>query len=79
MSGPLVSINPTTGAEVWRGSSASAQECQEAMSRAHSRFGAWSAMSADDRCRIALAFAAAVRARTTELASAVNDTRTRPV
>lgn len=68
----MISLNPSTGAEVWRGAAATAAECGGAMSAARAAFADWSRCPQSEREEIAGAFATAVRARAGELASAIS-------
>ena len=68
----MVSLDPSTGAEVWRGTAATADECDAAMSAARRAFEAWSRRDPVEREDLARAFAAAVRRRSGDLARAIS-------
>lgn len=68
----LISIDPSTGAEVWRGAMASATECDQAMRAARAAFGEWSSREPAERIELARTFAATVTARRGELAATIS-------
>ncbi|HEX7854346.1 MAG TPA: succinylglutamate-semialdehyde dehydrogenase [Sphingobium sp.] len=67
----LISTDPCTGAEVWRGPMASAAAIDTAVSRARIAQPDWESGPLDDRIAIARAFAATVKADSARLAQCI--------
>jgi len=71
-SGPkLVSLNPATGAEIWRGAEADAGEVDRAVRAARTAFPGWSSTPLEGRLALVRAFAAAVTERKERLAETI--------
>jgi len=71
-SGPkLVSLNPATGVEIWRGAEADAGEVDRAVRAARTAFPAWSSMPLEARLALVRAFAAMVTERKERLAETI--------
>ena len=68
----LVSYDPSTGDEVWRGSVSSPAACDETMRRARAVFANWARRDADERSEIARTFAGVVRARRSEISAVIS-------
>ena len=64
----FTSINPATGAEIWRGNAAGEAEISAAVSAARAAFPAWAARSFEDRHALVMRFKEAVEARKEALA-----------
>src|SRR5690242_13968003 len=64
----IVSTDPCTDEEVWRGPAVGAPEVDAAVKRARAAFPAWARRSLDERAEIATRFAALVKARREEVA-----------
>ena len=64
----FTSINPATGAELWRGNAAGEAEITAAVSAARAAFPAWAARSFEDRHALVMRFKEAVEARKEALA-----------
>ena len=64
----IVSTDPCTGDDVWRGPAAGAAEVDAAVSRARAAFPAWAGRSLDERAAIATRFAELVKERREEVA-----------
>ncbi|WP_144154147.1 succinylglutamate-semialdehyde dehydrogenase [Paraburkholderia sp. BCC1885] len=75
----FASRNPGTGATVWEGRSASAQDVDLAVRSARQAFAAWSALSLDDRCGVVRRFAALVSERKEALAEAIGRETGKPL
>lgn len=69
---PLISLNPATGSEIWRGKAASGEQVREAVAAAKQAFQQWRATDAGDRIRIAEAFRDIVRGEVESLASLIS-------
>src|SRR5581483_11861792 len=69
---PLVSLDPATGREVWRGRGATAADVDRAMRAARAAFAGWSRAPHDERERTLRAFAAALEADAEGLAAAIS-------
>ncbi len=79
-SGPAFSSrNPGTGATVWEGRSASADDVERAVTSARRAFATWSAVSFDERCAIARRFAALLTERKEALAHAIGRETGKPL
>jgi succinylglutamic semialdehyde dehydrogenase len=64
----IVSSDPCTGEEVWRGPAAGASDVDTAVERARAGFPVWAQRSLDERAAIAARFAALVRERREDVA-----------
>ncbi|MFL6683514.1 aldehyde dehydrogenase family protein, partial [Paraburkholderia graminis] len=73
------SRNPGTGATVWEGNSASADDVDRAVRGARRAFAAWSALSLDERCAVVRRFAALVTERKEALAEAIGRETGKPL
>jgi succinylglutamic semialdehyde dehydrogenase len=79
-SGPVFrSQNPGTGATVWEGKSASAEDVERAVKSARRAFPTWSAMPFDARCEIVRRFAALLTERKEVLAHAIGRETGKPL
>jgi succinylglutamic semialdehyde dehydrogenase len=65
------SIDPATGATVWEGAAATADEVATALSRARAAFPKWAATSLDERIALARAYKAALEAERDSLAALI--------
>lgn len=65
----LVSTDPCTGEEVWRGATTAAGELDGVLARARSGFAAWSTRPLEARHAVARAFAELAKARREEIAT----------
>jgi succinylglutamic semialdehyde dehydrogenase len=78
--GPAFSSrNPGTGATVWEGKSACAEDVERAVASARRAFAPWSAMRFDERCAIARRFAALLNERKPALAHAIGRETGKPL
>jgi succinylglutamic semialdehyde dehydrogenase len=78
--GPVfASRNPGTGATVWQGHGASADDVDHAVRSARLAFAAWSALSLDDRCGVVRRFAALLGERKEALAEAIGRETGKPL
>ncbi|MGF6967039.1 succinylglutamic semialdehyde dehydrogenase [Paraburkholderia sp. WC7.3g] len=78
--GPVfASHNPGTGAVVWQGNSASADDVDRAVRSARRAFAAWSALTLDARCAVVRRFAALVTERKEALAEAIGRETGKPL
>lgn len=68
----VVSYDPSTGDEVWRGAVSSPADCDRAMLRARAAFADWAGRDADERSAIARTFAGVVRARRSEISAVIS-------
>ena len=75
----FASRNPGTGATVWEGNSASADDVERAVRGARRAFAAWSASSLDERCAVVRRFAALVTERKEALAEAIGRETGKPL
>ena len=75
----FASHNPGTGAAVWEGNSASADDVDRAVRSARRAFAAWSALSLDERCGVVRRFAALVTERKEALAEAIGRETGKPL
>ncbi|PZR40505.1 succinylglutamate-semialdehyde dehydrogenase [Paraburkholderia fungorum] len=75
----FASRNPGTGAAVWEGNSASADDVDRAVRSARRAFAAWSALSLDERCVVVRRFAALVTERKEALAEAIGRETGKPL
>lgn len=75
----FASRNPGTGATVWEGNSASADDVDRAVRSARRAFAAWSAFSLDERCGVVRRFAALVTERKEALAEAIGRETGKPL
>jgi succinylglutamic semialdehyde dehydrogenase len=75
----FASRNPGTGATVWEGQSASAEDVDRAVRSARRAFAAWSALSFDDRCTVVRRFAALVAERKEALADIIGRETGKPL
>src|SRR5580698_4584728 len=75
----FASRNPGTGATVWEGASASAEDVGHAVLAARRAFGEWSARSLDERCAIVRRFAALLTERKEALAEAIGRETGKPL
>jgi succinylglutamic semialdehyde dehydrogenase len=75
----FASRNPGTGATVWEGHSASADDVDRAVRSARRAFAAWSALSLDDRCGIVRRFAALLTERKEAIAEAIGRETGKPL
>ena len=64
----FISINPATGAEIWRGNAAGEAEITAAVAAARAAFPTWAVRSFDDRHALVMRFKEAVEAKKEELA-----------
>ncbi|MGV2287245.1 succinylglutamate-semialdehyde dehydrogenase [Trinickia sp. YCB016] len=79
-SGPaFASRNPGTGATVWEGKSASADDVDRAVKSARRAFAKWSAVSFEERCAIARRFAALLTERKEAIAHAIGRETGKPL
>ena len=75
----FASRNPGTGATVWEGASASADDVDRAVRSARRAFAAWSARSLDERCAIVRRFAALLTERKEAIAVAIGRETGKPL
>ncbi|MCX4164341.1 MULTISPECIES: succinylglutamate-semialdehyde dehydrogenase [Paraburkholderia] len=75
----FASRNPGTGATVWEGASASADDVDRAVRSARRAFAAWSAQSLDERCAIVRRFAALLTERKEAIAVAIGRETGKPL
>ena len=75
----FASRNPGTGTVVWEGNSASADDVDRAVRSARRAFGAWSALTPDERAAIVRRFAALVNERKEALADAIGRETGKPL
>ena len=75
----FASRNPGTGATVWEGNSASADDVDRAVRSARRAFATWSALSLDERCAIVRRFAALLTERKESLAEAIGRETGKPL
>ena len=75
----FASRNPGTGATVWEGNSASADDVDRAVRSARRAFAAWSALSLDERSGVVRRFAALVTERKEALAEAIGRETGKPL
>ncbi|RQH07560.1 succinylglutamate-semialdehyde dehydrogenase [Paraburkholderia dinghuensis] len=79
-SGPaFASHNPGTGAKVWSGNAATADDVDRAVKAARRAFGDWSLTPFETRCEIVKRFAALVTERKEELAHAIGRETGKPL
>ena len=79
-SGPaFASRNPGTGATVWEGRSASAEDVERAVKSARRAFATWSAASFEERCAIVRRFAALLTERKEAIAHAIGRETGKPL
>jgi succinylglutamic semialdehyde dehydrogenase len=79
-SGPaFASHNPGTGATVWSGNAATAEDVDRAVKAARRAFGQWSLTPFETRCEIVRRFAALVAERKEELAQAIGRETGKPL
>ena len=79
-SGPaFASRNPGTGATVWEGKSASADDVDRAVKSARRAFAKWSAVSFEERCAIMRRFAALLTERKEAIAHAIGRETGKPL
>jgi succinylglutamic semialdehyde dehydrogenase len=75
----FASRNPGTGATVWEGNSASAEDVDRAVMGARRAFAMWSAVSLDERIAVARRFAALINERKEALAEAIGRETGKPL
>jgi succinylglutamic semialdehyde dehydrogenase len=75
----LVSYNPATQAEVWRGKTASAAQVEEAIAAARDAFGTWMSLSIDERCRYLEKFTQILTTRSKDLAQLLSEETGKPL
>jgi len=75
----LVSFDPCTGAEVWRGPAADASAVDAAVAAARSAFPAWAAMPLDERIACLRRYQDAVRSRADEFAALISRETGKPL
>jgi succinylglutamic semialdehyde dehydrogenase len=68
----LISYDPSTGAEVWRGAVSSPADCDRAMRSARAAFRGWAHREQAERSEIVRAFAEVIRARKSDLSAAIS-------
>lgn len=79
-SGPaFASHNPGTGAQVWSGNAATAEDVDRAVTAARRAFAEWSLTPFETRCEIVKRFAALVTERKEELARAIGRETGKPL
>ncbi len=67
----FASVNPATGAEIYRGKSATDVEIRQAVAAARAAFPAWAALDYEDRLKIVHKFKDTVEAKKEELATLI--------
>ncbi len=75
----FASRNPGTGATVWEGNSASAEDVDRAVTCARRAFAMWSAVSLDERIAVVRRFAALIGERKEALAEAIGRETGKPL
>ncbi|BEU21934.1 succinylglutamate-semialdehyde dehydrogenase [Paraburkholderia terrae] len=75
----FASRNPGTGATVWEGNSASAEDVDRAVMSARRAFGMWSAVSLDERIAVVRRFAALINERKETIAEAIGRETGKPL
>jgi succinylglutamic semialdehyde dehydrogenase len=75
----FASRNPGTGATVWEGNSASAQDVERAVTSARRAFAMWSAVSLDERVAVVRRFAALINERKEAIAEAIGRETGKPL
>ncbi|MGT2471327.1 succinylglutamate-semialdehyde dehydrogenase [Paraburkholderia terrae] len=75
----FASRNPGTGATVWEGNSASAEDVDRAVMSARRAFALWSAVSLDERVAVARRFAALINERKESIAEAIGRETGKPL
>ena len=75
----FASRNPGTGATVWEGNSASAQDVERAVVSARRAFAMWSAVSLDERIAVVRRFAALINERKETIAEAIGRETGKPL
>ncbi|WP_109484170.1 succinylglutamate-semialdehyde dehydrogenase [Paraburkholderia sp. C35] len=75
----FASRNPGTGATVWEGNSASAEDVERAVMSARRAFAMWSAVSLDERVAIVRRFAALITERKEVIAEAIGRETGKPL
>ncbi|WP_176052641.1 succinylglutamate-semialdehyde dehydrogenase [Paraburkholderia caribensis] len=75
----FASRNPGTGATVWEGNSASAEDVDRAVMSARRAFALWSAVSLDERVAVVRRFAALINERKETIAEAVGRETGKPL
>jgi len=75
----FASRNPGTGATVWEGNSASAQDVDRAVVSARRAFAMWSAVSLDERIAVVRRFAALIHERKETIAEAIGRETGKPL
>jgi succinylglutamic semialdehyde dehydrogenase len=75
----FASRNPGTGATVWEGNSASAQDVERAVASARRAFAMWSAVSLDERIAVVRRFAALINERKEAIAEAIGRETGKPL
>lgn len=79
MTPELISTDPCTGAEVWRGPVADAADIDRAIADARLAQPRWERAGVEERCEVARRFAAAVKTRSQELASVISRETGKPL
>ena len=75
----FASRNPGTGATVWEGNSASAEDVDRAVMSARRPFALWSAVSLDERVAVVRRFAALINERKESIAEAIGRETGKPL
>jgi succinylglutamic semialdehyde dehydrogenase len=75
----FASRNPGTGATVWEGNSASAEDVDRAVMSARRAFALWSAVSLDERVAVVRRFAALITERKESIAEAIGRETGKPL
>ena len=75
----FASRNPGTGATVWEGNSASAEDVDRAVMSARRAFAMWSAVSLDERIAVVRRFAALINERKESIADAIGRETGKPL
>ncbi|BCF97537.1 N-succinylglutamate 5-semialdehyde dehydrogenase [Paraburkholderia sp. PGU19] len=75
----FASRNPGTGATVWEGNSASAEDVDRAVMSARRAFALWSAVSLDERVAVVRRFAALINERKESIAEAIGRETGKPL
>ncbi|QLB63666.1 succinylglutamate-semialdehyde dehydrogenase [Paraburkholderia caribensis] len=75
----FASRNPGTGATVWEGNSASAEDVDRAVMSARRAFALWSAVSLDERVAVVRRFAALINERKETIAEAIGRETGKPL
>ncbi|MBN3754606.1 succinylglutamate-semialdehyde dehydrogenase [Paraburkholderia sp. Tr-20389] len=75
----FASRNPGTGATVWEGNSASAEDVDRAVTSARRAFAMWSAVSLDERVAVVRRFAALINERKESIAEAIGRETGKPL